>query len=204
LVNKDLEVGRRILHALADAHIPVNVAFWANVSEGGEWHLFIATPLVDTQGPKAAYEQVLQTLHVAGMDSHLPWRRILLRSPKDPVLKSLEKQTEIPTGALDIIEITNIPRQTPNVYYVTYAPHPTETYRILNESVGDRFIEDAYLYGKLWVVRGLDGLRGFLSKFVHLDHKTVEAAVEDVSAKKTVSIPNVHLHPRDLKRMRPA
>ena len=204
LVNKDLEIGRRILGALADAHIPVSVAFWANVSESGEWQLFIATPLVDSKGPKSAYEQVLQTLHDKDMDQYLPWRRILLRSPKDPVLKSLEKQTEITTGSIEIMEIANIPRGTSNVYYITYAPYSTETYRILNESVGDRFVEDAYVYGKMWATRGLDGLREWLSKFLHLDHDTVEAAIEVVSAKKAVSIPNVQLQPRDLRRLRPA
>jgi hypothetical protein len=204
LVNKDLEIGRQILHALADAHVPVNVAFWANVSESGEWQLFIATPLVDSDGPKIAYEQVLRTLHDAGMDAHLPWRRIVLRSTKDPVLKALEKQTEIPTGSIEIVEIANIPRQIPAVYYVTYAPQPTETLRILNESVGDRFVEDAYVYGKMWSAAGLDGLRGLLSKFLHLNHNIVESVIEEVSANKRAVIPNVRLHAKDLRRFKPA
>jgi hypothetical protein len=68
LVNRDLEIGREILAALTKAGISVNVAFWAYVPQISEWQLFIATSLVDSKGPKAAYDQVLRTLHNAGMD----------------------------------------------------------------------------------------------------------------------------------------
>lgn len=204
LVDRDLNIGRLILFALAKASIPVGVAFWAYVSQSDEWQFFIATPLVDSKGPKAAYEQVLQTLHDAGMDPQLPWRRIFLRSPKDPVLRSLEKQTEVPDGWISIVESENIPHGTPSSYYVTYAPYPSETFRILNEPVGDRFVEDAYLYGKMWHASGLDGLRGLLSRFLHIKSDVVESTLEQLAQKKPVSIPNVHLQPRDLKRLRPA
>ncbi len=82
LVDKDLDIGREILRALATGRIEVNVAFWAYVPQSSEWELFIATPLVDTKGPKAAYEEVLNALHDAGMDPYLPWRKLFLRSPK--------------------------------------------------------------------------------------------------------------------------
>jgi hypothetical protein len=204
LVDRDLDIGRKILVVLAQANIAVNVAFWAYVPQISEWQFFIATPLVDSKGPKAAYEQVLRTLHDAGMDPQLPWRRIFLRSPKDPVLRFLEKQTEIPDGSISITEFGTIPRGTPSAYYVTYAPYPGETSRILNQPVGDRFIEDAYVYGKMWIATGLDGLRGLLLKLFRLNHDIVESTIEEVSERKTASIPNVRLHPRDLKRLRPA
>jgi hypothetical protein len=204
LVDRDREIGREILGELAKAGIAVNVAFWAYVSQSGEWQFFIATPLVDSEGPKSAYERVLRTLHDAGMDRQLPWRRILLRSPKDPVLRLLEKQTKIPTGSIDIMESENIPRGTSSAYYVTYSSYPSETSRILNESVGDRFVEDAYVYGKVWAVTGLDHLRELLSKFLHLKHNIVESTIQELSARKTASIPNVQLQPRDLRRLRPA
>ncbi len=204
LVDRDLDIGRKILLVLDQEHIPVNVAFWAHVSQISEWQFFIATPLVDSKGPKAAYEQVLRALHDAGMDPQLPWRRIFLRSPKDPVLRSLEKQTEIPDGSISITEFGTIPRGTPSAYYVTYAPYPGETFRILNEPVGDRFVEDAYVYGKMWIASDLDGLRGLLSKLFRLNHDIVESTIEELSRTKTASIPNVQLRPRDLRRLRPA
>jgi hypothetical protein len=204
LVDRDVDIGRKILLVLVQANVPVNVAFWAYVSQISEWQFFIATPLVDSKGHKAAYEQVLRALHDAGMDPQLPWRRIFLRSPKDPVLRSLEKQTETPNGWIEIVEYGNIPKGTPNRYYVTYASYPSETYRILNEAVGDRFVEDAYVYGKMWIVPGFDNLREFLSRSFHLKPSTVESALEALSSQKSASIPEVRLQPRDLKRLRPA
>ena len=200
----DFDIGRKVLLELTRANIPISVAFWAHVSQLDEWQFFIATPLVDSKGHKGAYEQVLQTLHEAGMDSQLPWRRIFLRSPKDPVLRSLEKQTEIPDGTINVMESRNIPKGSSSTYYITYTPYPTETISIVNESVGDRFVEDAYLYGKMWVVSGLDQLREMLSDFLHLTRTRAESVLEEVSAKGYASVPNTRLSPRDLKRLRPA
>jgi hypothetical protein len=204
LVNRDLDIGRKILVVLHQANIPVNVAIWAYVSQIDEWQFFIATPLVDSKGHRATYDQVLRALHDAGLDPQLPWRRIFLRSPKDPVLKSLEKQTEIPNGAIEVIEAGNIPRETSCKYYVTYASYPSETLRVLNESIGDSFVEDAYLYGKMWIANSLDDLQGLLSELLRLEDDIVQSALQELSKKKHVLIPNVRLQPRDLKRLRPA
>jgi hypothetical protein len=62
LVDRDLDIGRRVLAALTRAHIPVSVAFWAYVPQISEWQLFTATPLVDSKSHRSAYEQVLRTL----------------------------------------------------------------------------------------------------------------------------------------------
>jgi len=202
LVNRDLEIGREILDALARAGVPVNVAFWAYVPQISEWQLFIATALVDSKGPKSAYEQVLRILHDAGMERELPWRRIFLRSPRDPVLKTLEDRTSY-SGPIEIVEVENIPRGAPSAYYVTYAPYPGGTFRILNMAVGDRFIEDAYVYGATWLVTGLHHLRELLSK-LHVHQDVQELAIEELSAKDRAIIPNVQLRVRDFKRLRPA
>ena len=119
-------------------------------------------------------------------------------------MRSLEKQTEIPDGSISITEFETIPKGTPRIYYVTYAPYPSETYRILNEPVGGRFVEDAYVYGKMWPAAGIEALRTLLSRFLHLSHDMVESVIQDVLARKSASIPHVRLQPRDLKRLRPA
>ena len=202
LVNKDLDIGRRILGALANAGVTVNLAFWAHVPQISELQLFIATPLVDSKGPKSAYERVLRILSDAGMDPELPWRRIFLRSPNDPVLKSLEKQTS-ESGPIEIIESENLPRGNQSAYYVTYAPDPSGTFRVLNAAVGDRFIEEAYMYGTTWLVTGLDHLKALLSKF-HVNQDVQESAIKELSARGRALIPNVRLRVRDFKRLRPA
>jgi hypothetical protein len=203
LVDKDLDIGREILRTLTKNGFPLTVAFWAFVPQSGEWQLFIATPLVDSKGPKAAYDEVLGILHDAGMDPYLPWRKLFLRSPKDPVLKNLEKQRGL-RGSIDIVESENIPRGVPSSYYITYVPYSDETQRTFNETVGDRFVEEAYVYGKMWSVTGLDHLRELLSKFLHLSQEVTESVVEGLSLRKKASIRGVQLQPRDLKRLRSA
>lgn len=202
LVNRDLEIGREILAALAKAGITVSVAFWAYVPQISEWQLFIATPLVDSKGSKLAYERVLRILHDSGMDSELPWRRIFLRSPKDPLLRTLEDRTSY-SGPIEVEEHQNLPQGAPSSYFVTYAPHPGGSFRTVNAGLGDRFIEDAYVYGATWLVTGLDHLRQLLSK-LRVSRDAIQSAIEELAAKKNVLIPNVKVSVRDFRRLRPA
>lgn len=201
--SRDIEIGERIIRSLARAGIGVNVAFWAHTPEISEWQLFIATPLVNSKGERAAYEEVLRTLRDAGIDADLPWRRIFLRSPKDPVLKSLEKETKSYKGSIDIMESENIPRGTPSAYYVTYAPYAAETFRFLNVPVGDRFVEDAYVYPATWLVTGLNHLRQLLSR-LHVNQDVMQSAFKELSEKKKTLIPNVQIGIRDIRRLNPA
>lgn len=202
LVDRDLDVGRKILGVLGREGITVNVAFWAHVPQISEWQLFISTPLVDVKGPKAAYEQVLRVLKEAGMESELPWRRIFLRSPKDSVLKSLENWKS-DGGSIEIMESENIPRGTASAYYVTYAPQTGATFRILNLPVADRLVEEAYMYGATWLVTGANDLRALLSK-LHINREAQETAIKELSARGRALIPDVRLRVRDFKRLRPA
>jgi hypothetical protein len=206
LVDRDLEIGRRVLAALTRAGVSVSVAFWAYVPQIEEWQLFIATPLIDSEGYHAAYDRVLRALRSGGFNGDFPWRRIFLRSPKDNVLKSLEKASKA---------------------------SPKEAIRVVNEEIGGRFVEDAYIYGTAiviesentprgnpsayyvtyapysgsgeptWIVTGLDHLRKLLS-MLHISAEDAETALHDLSGKKRTSIPNVRLRAQDLRRLRPA
>src|SRR6266571_2147285 len=93
LVNSDIEIGRRIVGALTRAGIPVSIYLWAFVPQLEEWQFMIATPFVDTKGPLSAYGEVNKALQKEGIFEDTPLRRIFLKSPSDPVLKSLEKQS---------------------------------------------------------------------------------------------------------------
>jgi len=201
LVERDLDVGRKILGVLSLAGITVNVAFWAHVPQVSEWQLFIATSLVDAKGPKAAYEQVLRVLKEAGMESELPWRRIFLRSPKDAVLKSLENRRS-DGGSIEITESENIPKGTPSAYYVTYAPGPSGTFRVLNLPVGDRFVEEAYVYGATWVVAGVGNLGELLSR-LHVSKDRQESVIRELTARRRAFIPDVRLRVQDFRKLKP-
>ena len=208
LVNNDIEIGRRIVAALTRASIPVTVYLWAFIPQLQEWQFMVATPLVDTKGPLAAYGEVNKALQKEGVFEDIPLRRIFLKSPDDRVLKSLERESRaIPqeafrvvneqiagnfvedayvySGSLDITESENTPRGTSSTYWVTYAPY---------SGPGDSTV----------VVRGLDSLRELLLSKLHFSRGVVESALGELSAKKRSSIPNVQLRARDLKRLSPA
>jgi hypothetical protein len=207
LVNSDIDIGRRIVGALTRAGIPVTVYLWAFVPQLQEWQFMIATPLVDTKGPLAAYTEVNRALQKEGVFEDVPLRRIFLKSPRDPVLRSLERQSRAV---------------------------PQETFRIVNEPIAGSFVEDAYLYtGSIHIVQfensrgvvpdrysiiyapypgpggavpsirvdGIEDLREFLTGKLHIDPLALDAALRELLAKGSTSIPNVQLRNQDLRRL---
>jgi hypothetical protein len=207
LVTGDIEVGRQIVAALTRARVPVAVYLWAFVPQLREWQFIIATPLVDSKGPLAAYGEVNKVLRREGLFDDTPLRRIFLRSPNDRVLKSLEKESRIV---------------------------PQESFRTVNEQIAGDFVEDAYLYaGSLDIVRrensrgsglnkysviylpysgggavpsrqidGTESLKEFLeSNLLHLRRDVVEFALKELSENGTCSIPNVQLKTQELRRL---
>jgi len=207
LVSNDIEIGRRIVAALTRASIPVRVYLWAFVPQLQEWQFMVATPLVDTKGPLAAYGEVNKALQKEGIFEDSPQRRIFLRSPNDKVLKSLEKASRS-------------------------VPH--EAFRVVNEQIAGNFVEDAYLYsGSIDImaltsarggvrdrysvvylpysgsgaapskqINGTENLRDFLeSKLLRLRRDVVESTIHELSANGSASISNVQLGTQDLKRL---
>lgn len=207
LVNSDIEIGRRIVGALTRAAIPVSVYLWAFIPQLQEWQFMIATPLVDSKGPLAAYKDVNKALQKEGVFDDVPLRRIFLKSPRDPVLRSLERESR---------------------------SVPQEAFRIVNESIAGNFVEDAYLYtgsihivqfeNSRWVVPerysviyapytgpggavpsiridGVQNLTEFLTVKLHIDPVALDAALRELLAKGSTSIPNVQLRTQDLRRL---
>jgi hypothetical protein len=206
LVDKgSIDRGRRVIAALSRARIPVAVALWAFTSEPEEWRLTIATPLVDELGPLAAYEKVRKALQRTGLQDEFPLMRIFLRSPKDRVLRSLQKESHA---------LANLGR---------------EDYRLVNAAIEGSFVEDAYLYtGFLDVIREsvpgsaqekylviytpgtggtapaarlheLDQLRDLLER--KKGREITEKAFRELADKGDTVIPNMQLKPSELKRL---
>jgi hypothetical protein len=204
LVNRDIEVGRQIVGALTRANIPVAVYLWAFLPEQEEWQFIIATPLVDSKGPLQAYREVNKALQREGV---FPAKWIFLKSPSDPVLKSLEKASRAV---------------------------PEEAYRVVNEQIGRNFVEDAYLYvGSIHVVRyenskeadsgkysviyapysgpggavpsvklnSLEALTEFLVERLRIDPSAIEVALKELAHNGSASIPNVQLRTHELRRL---
>ncbi|MGH9547615.1 MAG: hypothetical protein ACRD23_20580 [Terriglobales bacterium] len=204
LVNGDIEIGREIVAALTRASIPVTVYLWALVSE--DWLFIVATPLVDSKGPLAAYGEVNRALQQAGIPDEIAGRRIFLMSPDDRELKLLEKQSKS-------------------------ASH--EGFRVVNASIAGRFVEDAYVYtGSIHIVQlrsngtsqekysivyapyrrlggvlrprkfeGIESIREFLTNKLHIDEFVVAGMLKGLSTKVSASIPNVQLKRSELERL---
>lgn len=49
-----LDRARELIVALDGEAFPVKAAFWSPVGEAGEWRLFIASRMVDEEGPAAS------------------------------------------------------------------------------------------------------------------------------------------------------
>jgi hypothetical protein len=206
LVDKSsIDLGRKVIAALSRAGIPVAVGLWAFTSEAEEWRLTIATPLVDELGPLAAYGKVRKALQRAGVEEEFPLRRVFLRSPKDRVLRSLQKESRA-LGTLG-----------------------HEDYRLVNASIEGSFVEDAYLYtGFLDILREsqpgsarekylvvytpgsgaaaplvrvseLDQLRELLER--KKGREVTESALRELAEKGDTVIPNLQLRPSELKRL---
>ncbi|SRR5712691_2932031 len=205
LVDKsNIDLGRRVISALSRAGIRVNLGLWAFASESEEWQLTITTPLVDELGPLAAYGKVRKALQRTGGEDEFPLRRIYLRSPKDRVLQSLEKESR----ALG-----------------------HEDYRMVNASIEGSFVEDAYLYksfidvlressrgiapekylvvytpgsggvAPLVRVHGSEQLRDLLERKIGLRREITEIALRELAEKGDTVIPNVQLRASDVKRL---
>jgi hypothetical protein len=204
LVESDIEIGRQIVATLTRASIPVRLYLWAFIPQIQEWQFIVATPLIDTKGPLAAYGDVNKALQKEGVFEDVPMRRIFLKSPNDRVLKALEKESRA-------------------------VPH--EDYRVVNAPIMGSFVEDAYVYtGFIHVVQlrnyspdhpkysvmyvsypgglvpsvTIDGpqqLRTFLGDQLHIHQESIESALRNIGKRGNAAIPNVELKTGELKRL---
>lgn len=88
-IDRDLDVGRRIVDLLKTAQFGVQAALWLYFSEADQWRLVIATPLVQRRGPMQAYGELQKIL--LKNDIALDLSRISLVSPKDPFVQGLRR-----------------------------------------------------------------------------------------------------------------
>lgn len=105
LVEKDVALAGRVLDALSWTKVPVTFCDWYYVPELEEWQLVIATPWYDTKGPLAAWRALVDALQKAGTYEQVPTRRIFIKSPSDPLVRSLQLEAkEQSHGFLHIIK----------------------------------------------------------------------------------------------------
>lgn len=119
LVITDFAKGEELLKALDLEGLPVNVALWAYLPEYEGWRLILAAPRFDELGIKKAHRLLRDTLNHADVPvERTPVFMILPMS--DPTIRSLRRM-------------------------FGKTKH-TEGMRLGGQTIGDRFIEDAYSY----------------------------------------------------------
>jgi hypothetical protein len=94
LVKADRDIGAKIMEALDRRRIPLNFADWTYVPQLQEWQFVISSPWVDTKGPLTTYRAVVDALEDAKIYKEVPMRRISVRSPADPLVRTLEEEAK--------------------------------------------------------------------------------------------------------------
>ncbi len=120
LVEEDIQGGRRLLEELDRQEINVSAALWFYVADDEQWCLLLASNIVDSEGPLAAYERIQETLTKLGEDFRPSFGDISVVSPSDGRIQSL--RTAVKTGP----EIAAI--------------------RFSRNAVNNMYIEDALIY----------------------------------------------------------
>jgi len=120
LVDADMKAGEALLNRLDETKFDVKAALWFYMPDSEEWRLILASPTVDAEGPKKAYEKVQSQLQGLDQGYELTLQNISLVGPGDKLIKLLK--SAIKTGKA--------------------ISHMRFTGNVINNV----FIEDAYIY----------------------------------------------------------
>jgi len=181
LVKSERDIGAKVVAALSQAAIPVTFFDWNYVPELQEWQLIIASPWVDTKGPHTANRAVVDALKRAGIYGDVPMRRVFLRSPNDPIVKSAQLDlTEHNQGFLHLLKDRG---SRPAAYSIVFAP---------TTSAGGT--------APMKTFRSLPDLAAFLTESLGLKEKAVSDALDEVERTEVASLYPVVLTTRQVKR----
>jgi hypothetical protein len=119
LTDAMISAGADLTRQLDRSHWPVVGALWLYEPEINEWRLLLASPVVGSEGPLAAYRRVNAALETL-LGSRLSLEDISVVSPEDPRVRALASAYQ--TGS----EI--------------------EGRRVFRSAVNGHYIDDAYVY----------------------------------------------------------
>lgn len=112
-----VESGKKVLHALAEDHLHVQLAFWAKLSIYDDWKLFVTSPELDVKPILEGHLRVFTAIEPKFFFEQPPV--ILLRS-EDPLARAMEDEVKTRGGNKPI--------------------------RVVNKQMGNRYVEDCYIY----------------------------------------------------------
>jgi hypothetical protein len=178
LVRSEVEIWGRTENALSRARIPVTLFDWNYVPELDQWQLTIATPWYDNRGPREANARVISALQDEGIYPDVPMLKLFVRSPEDPVVKTLERELRSKTeGAIHIVQDLNSAR-----YRVLFSPFSGPGGAIPAK-----------------IISGRDELRLFLEERLYIAKSHVDDALAELNRKHSASILPVHLTKKEAK-----
>ena len=120
LVEKQIANGQALLRALDQENVPVQAALWWYEPEAEEWRFLLATPLLESKGPREVYRKIQAVLETLPSDQRIPLASISVVGLNDERIKALRML--IRTG--------------PGIHRI----------RLSKNAVNNLFIEDAYVY----------------------------------------------------------
>lgn len=120
LVDSKIDVGEKLIEALDRSGLSVTAAYWLYSSETDSWRLMVASDLVDAEGPKAVYGHIDEVLRKELSDGDISLREISAISSKESLTKALRSAFRTRVGIHGV--------------------------RMTRNTVGDHYIEDAYVY----------------------------------------------------------
>lgn len=119
MVSLDIDRGAKILDTLLGANVKVNVALWMYLSEYEDWRLVLSARQFDKLGVRAAYGLVHDSLDAAGFTPEKT-PPIMILPMADPLVRELRR--------------------------LFGKAKSVEGMRLGGQMIGDRFVEDAYVY----------------------------------------------------------
>lgn len=119
LVAMKVAEGKRLVEALDESDFPVNSALWF-LSETEVWRLLLASPVVDSEGPRAAYEGLQDFLNRSSPKYEIALDEVTLLSPRDALIGLLRGAVVTGSGVSEV--------------------------RFTENSINNVFIEDALIY----------------------------------------------------------
>ena len=97
LTDKMISAGTELLARLKALKVEVVAAFWHFTSDAGEWRLALATPSVDSEGPKELYGRIWSAVFEweTAPPSGLDFQRVVVLSPSDSLVRALANANKL-------------------------------------------------------------------------------------------------------------
>jgi hypothetical protein len=130
LTKEMIDVGRDMSLRLREKGFELASSFWFFDLESNRWRLVLASPIVDRDGPRKAYD-IIENILQENWEMGIWLRDISAVSPNEPVVKALRS-----LGKIQLLD--------PH-FYAT-APRVDVGRRYTRSRLGDIFVEDAYIY----------------------------------------------------------